>query len=99
MTRKLLAALALLLLPATASAQGNFKAIHGVSDKDYQSWVDALDKNKFHPVLVSAYGTGATPQFAGIALDGNVPWVAKHNLTAAAYQKEFNTWSGKGYRL
>ncbi len=31
--------------------------------------------------------------------DNVTPWVARHGMTAAQYQNEFNSWSAKGYRL
>ena len=27
------------------------------------------------------------------------PWVARHGLSGAEYQAEFNKWTGQGYRL
>jgi CubicO group peptidase (beta-lactamase class C family) len=86
---------------SAAQAQIRTSARHRISDKEYQSWVDALDKDKLHPVFVSGYSTGGTPQFAAVATNegGSIPWAAKHNLTSQGLQDEFTKWTDKGYRL
>jgi hypothetical protein len=76
------------------------QAIHGVSAKEFQAWVDRMHKEGYQPIDVSAYGTGDVPQFAAVAIKGAAhPWEARQGLTAAAYQKDFDAMSKKGYRL
>ena len=38
----------------------------------------------------------ATPELTVLA---PTPWVARHGMTAAEYQAEFDQWVGQGYRL
>jgi N-acyl-D-amino-acid deacylase len=88
-------------LVAFAEAADGSKAIHGVRDVEYQAWLDALAKTEYRPAYLSAYGTGQAPLFAaGAVRDPARPdWIARHHLTSQGFQREFDKWTGKGYRL
>ncbi|MGH9334891.1 MAG: serine hydrolase, partial [Vicinamibacteria bacterium] len=49
---------------------------------------------------VDGYGIGANAYYAAIWEKTTGPaWVARHGMTSAQYQTEFNAWTSKGYRL
>jgi hypothetical protein len=94
-------ALIFLLGPASAArAELPAKSVHGVNSAAYQAWIDAMRKEGYRAITVSAYGAPADPHYAASAIkDGkNYPWEARHNLTTAQHQKTFNELSKKGYR-
>lgn len=75
-------------------------ARHGLSSQDYQTNFDDLVKKGFRLTHVSGYGVGSQAKFAGIwQKTSGAAWAARHNLTAAQYQKAFNDFSKQGYRL
>src|SRR5262245_17757855 len=78
-----------LLLPILAQAQTQkyFKAIHNATEKQYQDWINGLDKDNMHPTHVSVYGSGAGLRFAALANNSfNGGWLARHDMTSEAYQ-------------
>src|SRR5262245_42714357 len=90
--------MALLVLPAVSFAQGGWKGIHNASEADYQKWIDSL--GKMHAIHVSAFGTGNALRFSAVAVDTpTAGWLARHNMTADAYQKAFKQNAADGYRL
>lgn len=88
-------------LAGFAESPGGSKAIHGVRDVEYQSWIEALAKTDYRPAYLSAYGTGQAPLFAaGAVRDPARPdWMAKQHLTSQGFQREFDKRTEKGYRL
>jgi hypothetical protein len=75
-------------------------ARHGITGAEFQTQVEAWVKAGMRPKSLSGFGVGTSERFAAVfeKVD-NGPWVARHGLTAAQYQAEFNNWVGKGYRL
>lgn len=75
-------------------------ARHGLTGAQYQSAVDDWAKKGFRPRSLSAATVGGTTIFACIyEKGGSGDWVARHGLTGAQYQAEFDKWAGKGLRL
>jgi hypothetical protein len=73
---------------------------HGIPAASYQTEFDHIVTSGYRLVWIDGYEVGGNTFFNVIfrAADG-VPWVARHGLTAAQYQTEFNQWTGQGYRL
>jgi CubicO group peptidase (beta-lactamase class C family) len=76
-------------------------AHHGMTSSDYQSTFNALVAQGYRLTHVSGYSLGTEALYAAIwelRYDG-VTWEAHHGMTSAAYQTQFNTLVGQGYRL
>jgi hypothetical protein len=84
-------------LPSTPA----WAARHGLTAARYQQEFDSLVGQGYRPVLVNGYGIGGTDYYAAIFEKSSAggSWVARHGLTAAQYQQEFDTLVGQGYRL
>ena len=77
-----------------------WEAHHGMTSAQYQTTFNTLVAQGYRLVEVNGYGIGGFPFFAAIWEKSSGPaWVAKHNMTAAEYQQEFNLFVGQGYRL
>lgn len=76
-----------------------WQAKHGLNATEYQAIFNQLTSQGFRPVQVSVYPSGSTARYAAIFdKPNNTPsWVARHNLNAAKYQEEFDTWTSQGY--
>ncbi|KAK3361546.1 hypothetical protein B0T24DRAFT_110395 [Lasiosphaeria ovina] len=75
-------------------------ARHGMTSAQYQASVDSLVAQGYRPTLVSGYVVGNVDYYAAIWEKSAVAgWIARHGLTSAQYQAEFDKWSGQGYRL
>jgi hypothetical protein len=75
-------------------------ARHGLSSVRYQKEFNKLVKDGYRPVHVSGASIGGVPRFAAIWEKSTGPaWVARHNLTSAQYQTEFDQRIKDGYRL
>ena len=75
-------------------------ARHGLSSGRYQSaFNDAVAKG-YRLTHVDGYWTPAGVRYAAIWERRQGPaWVARHGLSSAQYQSEFNKYVGQGYRL
>jgi CubicO group peptidase (beta-lactamase class C family) len=93
--------LGLLLSPNPLQAQNRARAIHGATDAQYQAWVNESNNTKTRPVFVSAVTIGNNVRFSAIAMEnpGGTEWLARHDLSEAAFQKEFDSAGSKGFRL
>lgn len=80
---------------------GAFVARHGMTSAKYQQEFNEWTGKGYRLTKVSGYSVGSSARYAAIwEKNGKkTPWVARHGMTAAKYQTEFNTWTGKGYRL
>ena len=75
-------------------------ARHGLTGTQYQQVFDELTKQGYRLVHVSGHGAGNIARYAAIfEKSGGPAWVARHGLSAAAYQQAFNQFTGQGYRL
>jgi len=72
---------------------------HGVPSANYQKVYDDGVKDGFMPVLVQGFGAGKGHAFCAIFKKRPAaPWMARHDLSAADYQKVFNDETAKGMR-
>lgn len=76
-------------------------ARHGLTATQYQTEFDKMKQQGFRPVQVSGYGIGSSAHYAAIfekAPAGSI-WVARHGLTFAQFQAEFDKMNKLGYRV
>jgi hypothetical protein len=77
-----------------------FVARHGLSSQVYQQEFNKWTGQGFRLKLVSGYSVGQQDRYAAIWEKSEGPaWVARHGLSAQAYQQEFDNWVGQGFRL
>jgi CubicO group peptidase (beta-lactamase class C family) len=75
-------------------------ARHGLTSAQYQSEFNSWTAQGYRLTHVSAYDVAGTPRFAAMWEKKAGPaWVARHGMTSAQYQTEFNTWVAQGFRL
>ena len=75
-------------------------ARHGMTSGGYQSEFDHWTSLGYRLTWVEGYGVGATAYYAAIWEKTTGPaWVARHGMTSAEYQAEFNDWTSQGFRL
>jgi hypothetical protein len=74
---------------------------HGIREADYQTIFDRAFEAGYRPVWVDGYEVSGRTYFNVIFRPraGAPGWAARHGLTGAQYQTEFNTHTGDGYRL
>ncbi len=82
------------------SASASWVARHGMSSAEYQAEFDKDVGKGFRLALVSGYKVGNNTLYAAI-WDKNPTgaWAARHGMSAAEYQAEFNAFVAQGYRL
>jgi CubicO group peptidase (beta-lactamase class C family) len=80
---------------------GSWSAKHGMTAAQYQAEVNAKVAAGWRVVHVSgATNSADVDSYAAIfEPTAGVQWVARHGLSSAQYQAEFNTWTSQGYRL
>jgi CubicO group peptidase (beta-lactamase class C family) len=75
-------------------------ARHNLNAAEYQAEFTRLANLGFRPVRISGYDIGGRDYYAAIwNRSTGLDWVARHGLTSAQYQAEFNRLLGLGYRL
>ena len=75
-------------------------ARHGMTSAQYQQEFNTHVANGYRLVLVNGYTVQGVNYFAAIWDKGSGgAWIARHNMTSAQYQQEFNTHVANGYRL
>lgn len=75
-------------------------ARHGLSAAQYQATFNQLAGQGYRPVHVCGYTVAGQDLYAAIwEKSGGPAWTARHRLTAAGYQTEFNALAAQGYRL
>ncbi len=78
----------------------DYVARHGLTGAQYQAEFDRLAGQGYRLALVDGYGAGNQALYAAIwEKRPGPPQVARHGLTAAQYQAEFNRLARLGYRL
>jgi hypothetical protein len=76
-----------------------WQARHGLTAAQYQQTFDQLAAQGYRPVDVSGYEVNNQDFYAAIFEQRqSVAWVARHGLTAAQYQQQFDQLSAQGYR-
>jgi Bacterial tandem repeat domain 1 len=82
--------------PATAP----WAARHGMTGAEYQAEFERMGAQGFRLVDVSSYRDGGPARFAAIWEQSPGPaWQARHGMTNAQYQAEFDRLAAQGYRL
>lgn len=82
------------------SAGGAFAARHGLSSADYQTAFNQMMAQGYRLKMVNGYSVGGKDRYAAIWEKTASPaWAARHNLSAADYQKAFDDMLKQGYRL
>jgi triacylglycerol esterase/lipase EstA (alpha/beta hydrolase family) len=77
-----------------------FVARHGMTSQQYQQEFDTHVGQGFRLKLVSGYSVAGQERYAAIWEKSPGPdFVARHGLSAQAYQREFDHWVGQGFRL
>jgi CubicO group peptidase (beta-lactamase class C family) len=78
-----------------------YTARHNMTPAQYQNEVNTLKAQGYRPVQVSGFPSGGDCKYAAIFFkEANPPQaVAKHGLTSAQYQDEYDKWKGLGYKL
>ena len=85
---------------AVEAAAQPWVARHGMTSAQYQSEFNTWTGQGFRLTHVSGYNVGGQARFAAIwEQKAGGAWVARHGMTSAQYQAEFNTWVRQGYRL
>jgi Bacterial tandem repeat domain 1 len=75
-------------------------ARHGLSSAQYQATFDDLVGKGYRLVRVSGYSVNGQDRYAAIwEKSGGSAWVARHGLTSAQYQANFDKFVGEGYQL
>jgi DNA-binding transcriptional regulator of glucitol operon len=75
-------------------------AHHGMTSAQYQQQFNTLAQQGYRLIDVSGYTVAGQDHYAAIwEKTQGPPLVARHGLTAAQYQQEFNTLTQQGYRL
>jgi hypothetical protein len=78
----------------------DYVARHGLTGAQYQAEFDRLTGQGYRLTLVDGYGAGNQALYAAIwERRSGPPQVARHGLTGAQYQAEFDRLTGQGYRL
>ncbi|MBV6429512.1 MAG: D-aminopeptidase [Haliscomenobacter sp.] len=91
---------ALLLTFSLPLLAGPWVARHGLTSAQYQQEFNKWTAQGYRPRQVSCYAVGSNVLYAAIfEKDGGPAYVARHNMTSAQYQQEYNTHTGNGYRL
>lgn len=75
-------------------------ARHGMTAAQYQRAFNDFASKGYRLTYINGYAVGSSARFAAIWEKRSGPaWAARHNMTAAQYQKAFNEFVHKGYRL
>ena len=85
------------MLMASLAPAPDFTTVHGVDEAAYQAFVSKL-KPGYRLTHINVHVLGGKPKFTAIALHDSQSYSARHNLSSAGYQKEFETQAAKGYR-
>jgi polyglycine hydrolase-like protein len=77
-----------------------WQARHGLTSAQYQQEFDRLGRQGYRLVHINGYAVAGQERYAAIWEQGQGPaWQARHGLTSAQYQQEFDRLVGQGYRL
>ncbi len=78
---------------------GAWVARHGLSSSGYQAEFNKWTGQGYRLVDVTGYQQGGQARYAAIWKKmGGGAWVARHGLTSAQYQAEFNKWTAQGFK-
>lgn len=78
-------------------AVGSFATLTGMTEADYQTQFNANTAAGRRLAYINAFMESGVPKISAIWNQFNTgSWVARHSLTSAQYQTEFNTWTAQG---
>lgn len=83
------------------SPTGDWVARHGMTSSDYQTNFNTFVGQGYRLKHVSGYAVGNEARYAALwekVTDG-IAWAARHGMTSASYQTEFDNFNAAGYRL
>lgn len=76
-----------------------WQARHGLSSADHQTLFTTLASQGYRPICVSGYEVAGTDRYASLWYKVSGPeWRARHGMTPAQYQAEFDTLTSQGFR-
>jgi len=79
---------------------GASEARAAMNAAQYQAKFDAMTAQGFRPRKVCGYTGFGKQYFAAIwDKDGGPPWIARHNLSTAQFQQQFDEFTAQGYWL
>lgn len=79
---------------------GPWIARHGMTATDYQKAFDTYTQQGYRLIHVAAYAIAGTSRYAAIFEQKSGPaWIAKHGMTSAAYQQEFQNLAAQGFQV
>lgn len=74
-----------------------------MTSAEYQAAFNDLTSKGFRLACVSGYNVGGPEKYAAcftkVPYPGMTAWQARHGMTSAQYQQNFDTFVGQGYRL
>ncbi len=77
-----------------------WSAKHNLSATNYQIFFNESTQKGMRPICISGYTVNGSERYAALFEKKNGPaWIAKHSLSGADYQTQFNTLSGQGYQV
>ncbi|HKP95731.1 MAG TPA: serine hydrolase [Fibrobacteria bacterium] len=87
-------------LEITPTPGAPWVARHGLTAAGYQSEFNYWVGRGYRLTYVSGYAVGTSERFAALFEKSAGPaWSARHGMTGAQYQAEYNTHAANGYRL
>jgi murein DD-endopeptidase MepM/ murein hydrolase activator NlpD len=84
------------------ASPGNYGEVsrHGIAAASFQEEFDKIWTCGYYPVWIDGYDVGGNTYFNLICRPSKgVQWVARHAMSGASYQTEYNKWDQAGYRL
>ena len=73
-------------------------ALANLTSAQYQAQFNAQIAAGRRLAYINAYSNNGVPNFTAIWNSVQpTSWVARHDLTSAQFQNEFNTWTGAGF--
>ncbi|MCI4671283.1 MAG: hypothetical protein MRZ79_24295 [Bacteroidia bacterium] len=100
MNNKVISLIIALVLGFATMVQAQWVSHHNMTSSSYQQKFDNYKKKGLRLVHVDGYRVGAKTLYAAIWEKKSGPaYIARHGLSAAAYQKAFDSFTKRGYRL
>jgi len=83
---------------AKTASPANFTARHGLTSAQHQQLFTDLPGQGYFPVLVNGYSVNGEDFYASIWHSGGAgEWAARHGLSAADYQRQFDELTSQGF--
>lgn len=100
MNNKAISLIIALLIGLSSMLQAQWVSHHNMTPQSYQQKFDAYKKRGLRLVYVDGYRIGMKTFYAAIWEKKSGPaYIARHGLSAADYQKTFDSYTKRGYRL